>query len=827
MPNWKKVIVSGSAAVLSSVTASFTGSLTGALIGTSSWAVSASQALTASRATSASYAATASYAQNITISGSINSASYIDFTTNYIIGTNEPAWKEGRVFYDSGSGALAVYNWEQDVTLNVGQESWLRARNQTGVTITNGTVVRLLGAIGDRPTITPAQATDQTNTFSLNNEIIGIATHDIETGTDGFVTTFGIVNGVNTAAFTAGDLIWVSQSAGQFTNVAPPPPIDKTFVGIVTRANVSNGSIFVTPNSPIHFHDISTVSASAYQMGDLWMYRSGSAGQANAWINTKALTGSYGISGSLNVNGSITGSLFGTASWASSATTAISANASDTVATIRSTTSANHFLTFVDSNNGAKAYEQVFTGNNIVYNPGTSTFGTVNISASSILSSAGFTGSLLGTSSWASSASFASTASNLSPAISNDGDTRITTANGNGTLNAESLLTFDGTKLNVLYQSGDEGGEILLNKSVTNNSLTGSGITIDSYQNKIRFFEQGGAARGAYIDLTACAGGVGTNLLSGGGGATFNGGTNVDNRLVTATGTTPELNGEGNLTFDGSTLAVTGSALITGSLRVTGSLIASGTYGGINTFVNKPNLFDINGITRVQWSNGYLNNTAGDTTLDWEINNLIDSAVTTVLDWENKILYDSAGANSIDWTNRTLSETTNAWVALDYSNDTYLNSQLYYRNVIPGQVQRAVADTPAYGGQVIQATVDVGVTDFQLVFLDTDGIWKATKATVANGAAKMLGICVDQAGGYVLIEGDVGVSDDNSQGAYVIGADHGLPAYVSATTGVMTTTAPSSAGELVRIVGHIYYQSTSDVNWWTMKFRPSNDWYEI
>jgi hypothetical protein len=289
----------------------------------------------ASYALSASYAATASYAQNIVISGSISNADYIDFTTNYRIGTNEPAWKEGRVFYDSSSGALAVYNWEQDVTLNVGQESWLRARNQTGTLITNGTVVRLLGAIGDRPTVEPAQAIDQTNTFSLNNEIIGMATHDIEHGTDGFITTFGIVNGVNTAAFSAGDLLWVSQSAGQFTSVPPAPPFDKIFVGIVTRANVSNGSIFMTPLTSIHFHDISSVSASAYQMGDIWMYRSGSVGQANAWINTKQLTGSYAISGGLNVNGAITGSLFGTASWATNALTASFINTASTNAFVQ------------------------------------------------------------------------------------------------------------------------------------------------------------------------------------------------------------------------------------------------------------------------------------------------------------------------------------------------------------------------------------------------------------------------------------------------------------------------------------------------------------
>jgi hypothetical protein len=192
------------------------------------------------------------------------------------------------------------------------------------------------------------------------------------------------------------------------------------------------------------------------------------------------------------------------------------------------------------------------------------------------LYSPSITGSLLGT------ASFSLTASNITPAISNDADTRVLTANGDGTLNAESLLTFDGSKLSVLYQSGDEGGEILLNKPVTNTSLTGSGVTIDVYQNKIRFFEQGGAARGAYIDLTAAAGGAGTNLLSGsGGGATFNGGTNVNNRLITATGTSPELNGEAALTFDGSALTMTGSFNISGSIFNPNSIHFYTTASGV------------------------------------------------------------------------------------------------------------------------------------------------------------------------------------------------------------------------------------------------------
>jgi len=62
---------------------------------------------------------------------------------------------------------------------------------------------------------------------------------------------------------------------------------------------------------------------------------------------------------------------------------------------------------------------------------------------------------------------------------------------------------------------GDEGGEILLEKP-PNGTLDG-GITIDAYQNKLRIFEQGGSARGVYIDLAAASAGVGTDLLASSG----------------------------------------------------------------------------------------------------------------------------------------------------------------------------------------------------------------------------------------------------------------------------------------------------------------------
>lgn len=74
MPNWKKLIYSGSVAVLSNVSASsYTGSFTGSLLGTASFATNAQNLL--GSVTSASFASTASRVntlnQNVLITGSL------------------------------------------------------------------------------------------------------------------------------------------------------------------------------------------------------------------------------------------------------------------------------------------------------------------------------------------------------------------------------------------------------------------------------------------------------------------------------------------------------------------------------------------------------------------------------------------------------------------------------------------------------------------------------------------------------------------------------------------------------------------------------------
>jgi hypothetical protein len=89
----------------------------------------------------------------------------------------------------------------------------------------------------------------------------------------------------------------------------------------------------------------------------------------------------------------------------------------------------------------------------------------------------------------------------------------------NGQLTATGNITAQ--NLTSSNSSGDEGGEILLYKPITNTTIAGTGLIVDLYQNRLRFFEQGGTNRGYYIDITTGGASAGTNLVGGGGGGSL------------------------------------------------------------------------------------------------------------------------------------------------------------------------------------------------------------------------------------------------------------------------------------------------------------------
>jgi len=119
---------------------------------------------------------------------------------------------------------------------------------------------------------------------------------------------------------------------------------------------------------------------------------------------------------------------------------------------------------------GTASLQHVAPQVNGVYSLGTSAFAWSSVYATTFKGTA-FSGSLNGTSSWATNALTASyiqnaqtasyivtaqTASNITPAVTNDTTDRVITSNGNGTLNAESTFTYDGTTANLTakFQQG-------------------------------------------------------------------------------------------------------------------------------------------------------------------------------------------------------------------------------------------------------------------------------------------------------------------------------------------------------------------------------------
>jgi hypothetical protein len=172
---------------------------------------------------------------------------YIDFAVQ-----SAPSYAEGRVFYDNVNKALAVYNSEADITLQVGQEEYLRVYNNTGSTLTNGTPVYATGSFEGTPTVDAADATTETKA-----RVEGVVTHSIENNSYGFVTVRGMVSDIDTSGLTAGYPIHVAAD-GSLQTAAPTYPYYATDIGGCIISHASTGKIYVR----IQHHTFETIRVS-------------------------------------------------------------------------------------------------------------------------------------------------------------------------------------------------------------------------------------------------------------------------------------------------------------------------------------------------------------------------------------------------------------------------------------------------------------------------------------------------------------------------------------------------------------------------------------
>ena len=196
---------------------------------------------------------------------------YADFNDQ---GATAAPYQAGRFYYADGS--FNVYVDEPDVTLQVGEEQWIRVRNTSGSTITDGSVVYISGAAGQRPTIELAS-----NTSHSTSHVVGVATHTIENNSFGYVTLQGVVNGIDTSDYTDGDDIYLGATAGSFTGTIPASPTHVVKLGVVINAT-NNGSILISITDAVDINDITEVLITNPQHNDRLSYDSG----LTAWTNS-------------------------------------------------------------------------------------------------------------------------------------------------------------------------------------------------------------------------------------------------------------------------------------------------------------------------------------------------------------------------------------------------------------------------------------------------------------------------------------------------------------------------------------------------------------
>jgi len=187
----------------------------------------------------------------IVASDSVSGLVGVDFAS----GLSAPAWREGRVFYDSDNHTFGLYVDMPDVTLQLGQETYIRVVNKTNAQIDNGTVVAITGAHGNRPTVEPAIASVD---YQNIHNIIGIATHDIDINQEGLVTVRGTV-GMNTSTLGDGSGLWLSPTtSGALTMIEPNAPNHSIKLGWSLNSTVA-GKVLVDPQSNCTIEELSDV----------------------------------------------------------------------------------------------------------------------------------------------------------------------------------------------------------------------------------------------------------------------------------------------------------------------------------------------------------------------------------------------------------------------------------------------------------------------------------------------------------------------------------------------------------------------------------------
>lgn len=163
--------------------------------------------------------------------------------------------------WDSDLATVVLGMYDQ-VPNELGFKNFWLVKNQTGSTITKGSIVYANGTVGASGRIT-------IDKFIANGSIdakylLGITAHDLTNGEDGYVISFGKIRQVNTDTFAAGAILYPSPTtAGVWTDVEPVAPNIDMPIGFCINSHVNNGTIAIRVASGYKLHELHDLAISS------------------------------------------------------------------------------------------------------------------------------------------------------------------------------------------------------------------------------------------------------------------------------------------------------------------------------------------------------------------------------------------------------------------------------------------------------------------------------------------------------------------------------------------------------------------------------------
>jgi hypothetical protein len=181
---------------------------------------------------------------------------------------------------ESGQQFILIYDGTNFQMIGVApNQLFAYVTNADSVTINKGQPVYAFGAQGNRMSVKLASNTGD----ATSAQTVGVVfSSSIGANQKGFIITQGVISGVNTSAYTAGDQLYLGATAGTLTATKPVAPNHLVYIGIVERANAGNGQIYVKPQNGYELDELHDVLITTPANNNLLVYETGTN---NLWKN--------------------------------------------------------------------------------------------------------------------------------------------------------------------------------------------------------------------------------------------------------------------------------------------------------------------------------------------------------------------------------------------------------------------------------------------------------------------------------------------------------------------------------------------------------------